>query len=131
MIKGMVTLGAVFAPLGLTALLGCGAESSRDDSTFTGEPGVSRNEFAQVVKWRSAETGEEIAAPPPSIAVSCTHSYGDSCEFGVNEVDVNGVCTGVSAQGCRRRDGSLTDWVSWSGRCFTDIANDDGNLVCR
>ncbi|WP_394834359.1 hypothetical protein LVJ94_48455 [Pendulispora rubella] len=110
--KSIGTLGTLFGTLSLLCVLGgCASESDAE--------------------------GDDAASTLPSDAqeVSPTAtkrvSFVDSCKHPHAEGASNGAVVSASASSCQRRNGTWTGPKSWSGQCFRDLENNDGNLRCR
>ena len=110
-------LGGVLATVGLFgALAGCAADAASSES---GNGDIARDVKTEKVSPTGTDTTEVTA----TFLTTCNGAT-------YNRDPSTGHIYYAAAETCRRRNGTWTGARSWSGDCWGDVSNDDGNIVC-
>src|SRR5688572_16539938 len=123
MFCGMVALVAVLG--------GCMADETGDTAAQS-DPLVLEGEAAleDKVVAEGDQVTEDGKAEGEIGAAAATTSFTRTCSGWRYFRRSDGAVTFAEASSCRMRNGSWTGYRSWSGVCWSDVSNNNGNIIC-
>lgn len=110
---------------------GCMADEPGDIAAQS-DPLVQESEAAlegEVVAEGDKVTEDGKAEGEVGIAAAST-SFTSTCSGWRYVRRADGAVTFAEASSCRMRNGSWTGYRSWSGVCWSDVSNNNGNIIC-
>lgn len=128
--------GCMTDPAGDQARTATQGDELASDPGTTGAQGSGADEAKSMVAAdpKLTLTEQTDSAQQGVITPFASHSFTATCiptNGWVTDNSTGAIVFAFSDGGCRRFNGTIGPPVSWSGTCFGDVSNCNGNIVCQ